>query len=88
MRYMSRIKSREVWKYCLMVFFKKKKKINQLFISQRAISSFTTRSGLDLFLHLHCKLKQIRWGTEEAIQKYPPFDCTESWTIMLGWYLA
>lgn len=37
-----------------------------------------------LFLQLHCKLKHIRWGTEYAIQKYPPFKFTESWIIMLG----
>lgn len=39
-------------------------------------------------LHLHCKLRQIRWGTAKAIQKYLSFKFTELWIIVLGWYLG
>lgn len=43
---------------------------------------------LHLFWHLHCKLKQIRWEIEKAIETYPPFKPPESWIILLDWYMA
>lgn len=52
--------------------------LNQLFIPRRVILCHTGRAHLHLFWHLHCKLKQIRWEIEKAIEKYPPFKPTES----------
>lgn len=61
---------------------------SQLFIPRRVILCHTARDWLHLFWHLHCRLKQIGWEIEKAIDKYPPFKPTESWIILLDWYMA
>lgn len=61
---------------------------NQLFIPRRVVLCHTACDRVHLFWHLHCKLKQIRWEIEKAIEKHPPFRPTESWIILLDWYMA